>query len=91
MFRTNVTNLVPKLLKMAIFGHSGQSEVLHNDAIEFPMGQKLGIDIQIKSLECSECMLQIWPFWLILVQKWPQMAISDTQANPRCLKMVLLD
>ena len=65
--------------------------MLHNDAIEFPIGQKLGIDIQIKSLECSECTLQIWPFWIILVPKWPQMAISDTQANLRCLKMVLLD
>ena len=84
MFRTNVTNLAPKLLKMAILDTD-------NDPIEFPMGQKLGIDIQIKSLGCSECKLQIWPFWLILVPKWPQMAISDTQANLRCLKMVLMD
>ena len=84
MFRTNVTNLAPKLLKMAILDTD-------NDPIEFPMGQKLGIDIQIKSLGCSECKLQILPFCLILVPKWPQMAILDTQANLRCLKMVLMD
>ena len=30
-------------------------------------------------------------FWLILLPRWPQMAISDTQANLRCLKMVLMD
>ena len=88
MFRTKIS---PKIAKNGHFGHSGQSEVLHNDAIEFPMGQKLGIDIQIKSLVCSECKLQIWPFWLILVPKWPQMAILDIQANLRCLKMVLTD
>ena len=35
MFRTNVTNLAPKLLKMAILDTD-------NDPIEFPMGQKLG-------------------------------------------------